>query len=127
MVEKSIGVYGSWFEKISEPYTNLLKNVLLRLRSVPRYPSVILERDVAIIVGFCKLFDIQYDREILKNREYFSTIKYAIIREIKKVAEEKLKPEDPLFRFIKEQQLSEEEMRAYMQQMERKDDMEKEL
>lgn len=101
MAEKQGGVYSNWFEKILGPYTKLLREVLIKLPSIPRYPSIILEkRDIPILIGFCELFNIEYDKEMLRNRDYFIMKKYQVLKEVKRIAEEKLKPEDPYLRLL---------------------------
>ena len=62
--------------------------------------------------------EIEIDDEELMDPDVFEEVKGEIEREMKKVLEEKLKPEDPILKHIEKFQLQEKELRDLLQREE---------
>ena len=118
MVEHS--VFGEWHKDVRRLYVNVIKALFEELKSIPRFPGsgMILDDEIDRLKSMCETFDVDIDDDInLKDVSQFLIVKGKIYKKIKEILEKELKPEDPFYRFIQEQQLDEEEMREFMKQM----------
>ena len=116
---KTGGVYAEWHRDVRNPYVRMLNKMIDELNCIPRWGNSIHQSDIITLIKLCEAFGIEYDISKLKDPMQFEIVKGKIQKEIKNIIEKELKPEDPFYKFLQEQQLSEEELREFMKQMER--------
>ncbi|HEC82525.1 MAG TPA: hypothetical protein ENI53_01385 [Thermoplasmatales archaeon] len=121
MPEKTGGVFAEWHRDVRHPYVKMLNHMIDELNSIPRWSSTILSSDIIRLMKLCEAFGIEYNKNKLKDSMVFEITKGKIQNKIKTIIEKELKPEDPFYKFLKEQQLSEEELREFMKQMKREE------
>lgn len=120
MVEKKGSVFQEWNADVRQPYVLLLNKMVMEIRNIPRFMNSIHMSDIRKLRELAKAWDIEIeiDDEELMDPDVFEEVKGEIEREMKKVLEEKLKPEDPILKHIEKFQLQEKELRDLLQREE---------
>jgi len=117
---KSGSVYAEWHRDVRYPYVRMLNQMIDELNSIPRWSEVILDSDIETLISLCEAFGINHSNYDLTDPKTFKIVKGKIMKEIKNIIEEKLKPEDPILKQMENLRLMEDELRNLMQEEEDK-------